>query len=199
MGTFAFMTVEPARPPRMASKTFSGFTPAMVESEYASAQAAMLQATMIWFASFTVLPAPLTSPQWTAEAPIVISSSWYLSNSAFGPPHMIESVPSIAFGSPPETGASIMWMPCLRHSAAMALDSSGAMELMSITSRPSFAPSATPFSPRTAARTCGELGTMVMTTSLFEATSALLSPRFAPQLTTSSSASFANGSNAMTS
>ena len=28
-----------------------------------SAQAAMLQATMIWFASFTVLPAPLTSPQ----------------------------------------------------------------------------------------------------------------------------------------
>ena len=111
---------------------------------------------------------------------------------------LLRGLPSMALGSPPETGASIIWIPAFSHSAAIALDSSGAMELMSMTSRPSCAPSATPPLPSTAARTCGELGTMVMTTSLFEATSALLSPRAAPQETTSSSASFANGSNAVT-
>ena len=39
---------------------------------------------------------------------------------------MIDSVPSMALGSPPETGASIIWIPAFSHSAAIALDSSGA-------------------------------------------------------------------------
>ena len=51
------------------------------------------------------------------------------------------------------------------------------------------------FIERVDAVTEKEFGTIVMTTSLFEATSALLSPRTAPASTTSSRAFFANGSN----
>ena len=46
MGTLAFITVEPARPPLMASKTRCGSTPAFLASVKASATAAMLQATI---------------------------------------------------------------------------------------------------------------------------------------------------------
>ena len=80
-------------------------------------------------------------------------------------------------------------MPCLASSAPIALLSVGSMELMSITTRPSFAPSTTPFSPRTAALTCGEFGTMVITTSTWEARSLLLSAAVAPQDTRSATAS----------
>ena len=41
MGTLAFMTVEPANPPFIALKTFSGFTPAFVLSINASETAAI--------------------------------------------------------------------------------------------------------------------------------------------------------------
>ena len=59
MGTLAFMTVDPAKPPLMASKTTAGSTPAFLARMNASAQAAMFAATMIWFASLVVLPAPM--------------------------------------------------------------------------------------------------------------------------------------------
>jgi len=47
IGAFASITVEPARPPRIASNTFCGSTPAFFASTSASPRAAMLHATMI--------------------------------------------------------------------------------------------------------------------------------------------------------
>ena len=44
MGALAFMTVEPARPPRMASNTSWGSTPAILARVRASDRAWMLQA-----------------------------------------------------------------------------------------------------------------------------------------------------------
>nr|WP_316667229.1 hypothetical protein [uncultured Propionibacterium sp.] len=44
---------------------------------------------------------------------------------------MTDIVPSIAFGSPPETGASSMAMPALAIPSCTSRDTSGAMEDMS--------------------------------------------------------------------
>ncbi len=53
-----------------------------------------------------------------------------------GPPVMIASVPSFAFGSPPLTGASSITTSFLRSSSASSLETEGAIELMSITIDP---------------------------------------------------------------
>ena len=96
----------------MASKTRSGSTPALVARTKASDIAAMFSATMIWLASLVTLPAPM-SPQRTALAPIFSSTSFTLSKTASLPPTMMASVPSMALGSPPETGASSISIPLL--------------------------------------------------------------------------------------
>ena len=102
---------------------------------------------------------------------------------------MIASVPSIALGSPPLTGASSMVTPFAASRAAISWLASGAMELMSTTIDPGLAPSITPYVPSTASLTSGELGSIVMTTSLPAATAAGDWPACAPASTTSRSGS----------
>ena len=99
---------------------------------------------------------------------------------------MIASDPSIALGSPPETGASSISTPFFASSAATSWAASGAIELMSTRMLPWRTPSMTPPFPRTAAFTWGELGSMVMMTSACAATSLGDDPALAPALTTSS-------------
>ena len=184
MGALAFMTVEPARPPRMAWNTSSGSTPAILARVRASDRAWMLQATIIWLASLVVLPAP-TSPQRTTEAPMAPRMSLYWSKTSCLPPTMKERVPSMALGSPPETGASSISMPRLASSAAISLEATGLMELMSMNTLPGFMWAATPSSPSMTAFTWGLLGTMVSTTSQVSPISALVAA-LAPAATISS-------------
>ena len=79
---------------------------------------------------------------------------------------MIASVPSMAFGSPPLTGASRNSTPFASQAAPTFCDTIGLIELMSTTMEPFLAPSSTPFAPRTACSTSGPSGTIVMTISL---------------------------------
>ena len=90
----------------------------------------------------------------------------------------------------PLTGASSISTPFFATAAAISCEASGAMELMSMRIRPGFAPSRTPFSPSTAAFTCGELGSMVMTTSECWATSFDVLAIVAPSAMTSFTASW---------
>ena len=60
---------------------------------------------------------------------------------------MIASVPSIAFGSPPLTGASRKSTPFASSAAPTFCDTIGLIELMSMTVEPFFTPSSTPFGP----------------------------------------------------
>ena len=102
------------------------------------------------------------------------------------PPTIIASVADIAPGSPPDTGASRNATPCASQAAAIFCELAGAMELMSITTDPSDAPSRTPFWPRIAASESAESGTIVMTVGVAAATSAADDAGFAPSPTTSS-------------
>ncbi len=189
IGAFAFITVLPASPPLIASNTRCGSTPALRTSVNASATAAMFSATMTWLASLVVLPAPI-GPQCTALQPITSRMSLTSSNSSSWPPTMIASVPSTAFGSPPETGASSIRTFLLAQAFSTSWLASGAIEDMSIRIRPSFAPSSTPPSPITTLLTCGLLGSIVITKGTWPATSAALLPAFAPAATTFSTFSF---------
>jgi len=65
----ASSTVLPARPPLTALNTTSGSSPALVASTSASPIAAILHATMIWFASLVTLPAP-TAPVSVTDDPM---------------------------------------------------------------------------------------------------------------------------------
>ena len=93
---------------------------------------------------------------------------------------MIASVPSMAFGSPPLTGASRNSTPFAAHAAAIFCETVGLMELMSTTTAPGRAPSSTPPGPRTAFSTSGPSGSMVMTISARLAVSLEDWPAFAP-------------------
>lgn len=55
----------------------------------------------------------------------------------------------MALGSPPDTGASSIFTPFSPQAAAISWDARGAMELMSTSTVPAWAPSSTPFSPMT--------------------------------------------------
>ena len=85
---------------------------------------------------------------------------------------MIASVPSIAFGSPPLTGASRKSTPFAAHAAATFCETIGLIELMSTTSEPGRAPSSTPPGPSTAVSTSGPSGSMVMMISACAAVAA---------------------------
>ena len=69
--------------------------------------------------------------------------------------------------------------------AAISLEATGLMELMSMNTEPGFMKLATPFSPSMTLFTWGELGSMVMTTSQVSPIS-LLEAALAPAATTSS-------------
>ena len=99
---------------------------------------------------------------------------------------MIASVPSIAFGSPPLTGASRNSMPFASSAAPTFCDTIGLIELMSMTVEPFFAPSSTPLGPSTACSTSGPSGTIVMMMSVLLATSFGDEPFSAPAAATSS-------------
>ena len=81
---------------------------------------------------------------------------------------MKERVPSIALGSPPETGASSIWMPWEASSAAISLLAMGFSEVISIKVEPGCMWAATPFAPSMTCLTCGALGSMVSTRSQVE-------------------------------
>ena len=94
--------------------------------------AAMLSATTIWLASLATLPAP-TSPTRVTEAAMDLSTGATASKSAALPPAMTVSVPSMALGSPPLTGASRKRTPFSANAAAISRLARGAIELMSTT------------------------------------------------------------------
>ncbi len=99
---------------------------------------------------------------------------------------MMASVPSIALGSPPLTGASRKSTPLASSAAPTFCATIGLIELMSITVAPFLTPSMTPLGPRTACSTSGPSGTIVMTMSVLPATSFGDEPFCAPAATTSS-------------
>ena len=99
---------------------------------------------------------------------------------------MMASVPSMALGSPPLTGASRNSTPLASQAAPTFCDTVGLIELMSTTIAPFFTPSSTPFGPSTACSTSGPSGTIVMTISVRLATSFGDDPFCAPADTTSS-------------
>ena len=79
---------------------------------------------------------------------------------------MIASSPVFARGTPPETGASIMWLPSSITRSARSCVTDGTPELISITTVPGFMPAITLSSPL--ASTCSTImlvGSMVITTS----------------------------------
>ncbi len=84
---------------------------------------------------------------------------------------MIDSVPSRAPTSPPETGASNAAAPIWAAASNTIRATAGAIELMSISSIPALVPAITPFSPRYTCSTSGESGSIVITTSVRSATS----------------------------
>ena len=77
---------------------------------------------------------------------------------------MIDSVPSMAPCSPPDTGASSIRKPRSLASAASAAATSGRMVEKSMISAPGGALSNTPPGPASTERTSGESGTIVATT-----------------------------------
>ena len=114
---------------------------------------------------------------------MVLRSSSYLAKTSCLPPTMTAMVPSMALGSPPETGASMKSTPSFSRRSAKSRLASGAMELMSMTALPAERPSAMPFSENRAASTLGEFCIIVMTTSDCSATSLPDVPATAPAST----------------
>ena len=149
----------------------------------------MFKATMIWLASLVMFPAP-TSPVSTTDPAIVFMRSWHLSKISFLPPTITERVPSMAFGSPPLTGASSSSTPFSASRAAISRLTSGAIELISMTIIPGRAASMIPPSPSTTSFTWGELGNMVIMMSACSATDFGLFAAVAPAATTSSANAF---------
>ena len=84
----------------------------------------MLAATIIWFASFTVFPAP-AAPQRTALFPSTSKTGRSASKADSGPPAMIASSPAMAPGSPPLTGASTKATPRAAAAAAISRENPG--------------------------------------------------------------------------
>ena len=127
---------------------------------------------MSWFAALTVWPEP-DGPTCTMVLPTASKTGAAASKSAAAPPTMIDSTPSIAPCSPPDTGASSIRKPRSVASAASAAATSGRMDEKSMISAPGRACSNTPPSPASTAWTSGESGTIVATTSASRTASAM--------------------------
>jgi hypothetical protein len=163
-------TRDDANPPMSACRTFAGSAPIFDANSSASATASMLSATMIWFATLHVCPAP-TSPTSVTFFPMRSNSGFTRSNACRVPPHMMVRLAALAPTWPPDTGASTYAHSSARIRSANAFVSTGEMELMSTTTLPALSPSATPLGPNSTAATSGVSGTIVMTTSARSATS----------------------------
>ncbi len=137
--------------------------------------------------SFATSPAP-TGPTWMMLAPIAASAGRASSTSRASPPIMIASVPSIAFGTPPETGASMKRMPFARSASATRRETAGSIVDMSTQSLPFATPSSRPPGPRYTVSTCDEDGSIVTTRSAPRAASAEDPAFVAPAFTALSSA-----------
>lgn len=106
--------------------------------------------------------------------PIASNTGFTRSNTAGLPPTMIESVALIAPTSPPDTGASSMSIPRARRRSAKDRVDTGEIVLMSTTTEPGLAPSATPCAPNSTCSTSGVSDTITMTMSACAAASAML-------------------------
>jgi hypothetical protein len=93
------------------------------------------------------------------------------SKTDLSPPTMIESAPSIAPFSPPDTGASSIGTPLAANACPIFWETIGEIVDMSAKTSPGFTPSMMPSVPRATDSTSGELGSMVITTSHRAATS----------------------------
>ena len=154
----------PARPPRTASYTFFGSAPAFWASTRASETAAILMKHMIWLHSFVTDPAPF-GPVTTADDPMASKTSRTFPATRSSPPIIKASVPAMAPGSPPLTGASRKGQPASCARAANCFDSAGATELESMRTVPGVMPASTPSGPVRTSFTMRPFGSIVMTTS----------------------------------
>ena len=93
---------------------------------------------------------------------------------------MMVSVPAMAPGSPPDTGASSATTPRSDRRAAIDCAAAGAMVLMSMWMWPALAPSATPSAPSVTCSTSGASATMLIVIDARRATSAALAQSPAP-------------------
>ncbi len=181
----AFRTALPARPPWIAATTTAGSRPDRTAKTSASPTAWMFAATIIWFASFTVLPAPV-GPQRTALLPRTSNTGPSAWKAASSPPAMIASSPAMAPGSPPLTGASTKATPRSLAAAAIFRETPGSIEDMSVTSAGSSGAARTPPGPSITSSESGESGSIRMTASRPLAHSAPDPARRAPAATSSS-------------
>ena len=99
---------------------------------------------------------------------------------------MIDSAPSIAPFSPPDTGASSIATPLASSALPTFWETIGEIVDMSMKTRPRRAPSTMPFGPSATCSTSGELGSIVMSTSHCAATSLGDPAALAPASTISS-------------
>src|SRR6201996_2529742 len=151
----------------------------------ASASRPRCPATSSWLAALTVCPEP-AGPTGTIVWPTASNTGWAAAKSSAAPPTMIDSVPSTAPASPPETGASSIRKPRSWPAVARSAATSGRMVEKSMISAFAGAWANTPSSPVSTARTSGESGTMVATTSASRPASAMLLAPWPPASTSRS-------------
>ena len=115
---------------------------------------------------------------------MVLPIAWKIgstaSKTALSPPTMIESAPSTAPFSPPDTGASSIFTDFAASASPTFLVTIGEIVDMSTNRRPERAPSMMPSRPSATSSTSGELGSIVMRTSDCAATSRGELPTLAP-------------------
>src|SRR5690606_32130372 len=125
------MTVLPPRPRAMTDRAVATSASCASRKTTASASACRCVATTSWLAALTVCPDP-ASPTRTTVVPIAPSRSRQRSTASAGPPTMIDSVPSRAPASPPDTGASSASCPAATKRSAISRAAPGSMVLMSM-------------------------------------------------------------------
>ena len=176
-----------AKPPRSASLTLAGSTPALRATAKASLTPARAPPMAIWLQILQVCPAPGSGPTCTMRSgcPMHSRIGRTRARASLSPPTMMESVALMAPTSPPLTGASIMVPPLAATSAARRRVATGEMLLMSITTVPVAIVSRMPAGPAITASTSGVSGTIVMMMLACDATSAGELAAMAPAATSS--------------
>ncbi len=153
--------------------------PAAAPSSRASDAAAALQNASMLLHSFATDPMP-TAPTWITSREKDFSSGRFASNSAASPPTMMTMVPSVARGTPPETGASSIFTPLAASPASTRRAVAGELVDRSITTVPGLACAAMPAAPSVTSSTCFGIGREVNTTSDAAATAAVEAPAAPP-------------------
>ena len=124
-------------------------SPSLSASAMHSAAAAMWTPQSSWLTVFIAAPSPWLRPTWRSLSPSRKRKSAARSNTTFGPPAMIVSVPASAPTTPPETGASRKAMPISASFSPMAFTRSGGQVAMRTTSLPRPSARAAPSANRT--------------------------------------------------